>query len=116
MRCPLTGFDGAPMLRLAPIVTRKSLPSAALTAIVAASVRVATAGDSAAPIVPPLAASALNPASAVACPVPPSTTGTGRVMLLPVGTNGRKPIRSPISWQVHPKDVHGQAGRGVVDR
>src|SRR5215470_17196039 len=82
IRWPSCGLDGAPMLRLAPIVTRKSLPALASTAMVAASVSVTTAGDSwpvnVAPAsgAPPSVASA---ALAVVCPVPPLATDTGTV-------------------------------------
>src|SRR5882672_7913807 len=41
IRCPSTGLDGTPMVRFPPRVTRKSLPSAAFTAMVAASVSAA---------------------------------------------------------------------------
>src|SRR5215813_6655040 len=47
IRCPFRGFDGAPIVREAAIVTRKSLPALASTAIVAASESVTTAGDAA---------------------------------------------------------------------
>ena len=53
--CPSVGLVGLPMVRLAAMVTRKSLPSEASTAIVAASVSATTAGATAADstVVPP---------------------------------------------------------------
>ena len=45
--CPSAGLDGVPTVRFPPMVTRKSLPAEASTAIVAASVRATTAGATA---------------------------------------------------------------------
>ena len=74
--CPSVGLAGVPTVRFPPMVTRKSLPSEASTAIVAASVRLTTVGASApdSVVVASTAALALVASARTATPAPAAAT------------------------------------------